>query len=224
MGHKRRDADLVAMMQGLQKGTIKPESLTPRQRKLMVMMIIRENSTITNGKIASLIGVGEAQVSRIRHAAIKCTSFDVDSEVRELVNVVWMKAGEYQRRAIADNDPRTAWSIFKESVELMQRLGFVFEAPKKIALAHFQGQEDFQTSLRRMFDDTGVPTLPAFVEKLRLLSAGGNGNGNGNGSGGGNGKGNGSGRVLDVTALVAGDSKEGEPSGDSLPPGKRAKD
>jgi hypothetical protein len=197
-------------MQRIQKGTLDPTTLRPALRRKMVLMLVKENSTLSNAKIGALVGLSDSQVGRVRRAAIMGTTYDIDTEVRHLVNVVWLKSVEYQRREVAAGNARAAWAIFKESIELLQGLGFVFEAPKKIALAHFQGQGDFQEALRSMFDDTGVPALPEFVARLRQLSAGGNGGGNG--------------RVIDLTALVERDPEEGEPGGDPQPPRKEIKD
>ena len=234
MAHKKTDSDLVAMMQRIQKGTLDPDTLRPALRRKMVLMLIKENSTISNAKIGALVGMSDSQVGRVRRAAIMGTTYDIDTEVRHLVNIVWMKSQEYQRRAVADGDPRAAWSIFKESVEVLQGLGFVFEAPKKIALAHFQGQGDFKSQLRAMFDEAGVPALPEFMARLKLLASGGNGNGNGNGNGtghgaagtgGGNGNELGHGRIIDVpAAVVAGSASRVEEGGHREPAVKKDKD
>lgn len=239
MARKRRDFQSYALLERIHNKTLNPASLDSRQRKLLVLALIREDSTITLAQIARIIGVSESQASRIRHLAIKCTSFDVDSEVRELVNLVWMKSGEYQRRAIRANDPGTAWKVFRESIELLQGLGFVFEAPKKIALAHFDGTADLGAALKKMFSETGVPTMPEFIERLKQMSAGGNGNGNGNkrghetvlalpptgGNGGtepGNGKGNGRGPIGVVLPERGspGDRPDGEKGGPPNPSSK----
>lgn len=210
MATRKLDANLLAIMKGLEAGTISPNVLNPKLRKKIVLLIIREDSTVLNSKIASLIGVSEVQVGRIRRDTIKHTSFDVDTEVRELVNVVWMKAQEYQRRAIREGDPGTAWKIFRESVELLQGLGFVFEAPKMIALAHFKSDANFKTALRGMFDEIGVPTLPDFVARFKLLSASGNGGPGGNG--------NGKGQIIDATVVTAGSDKGSKDGGAPVTP------
>jgi hypothetical protein len=219
MATKKLDANLIKIMKGLEAGTVNPNSLTPRLRKKIVLLIIREDSTVLNSKIATLIGVSEAQVGRIRKAAIRNTTFDVDSEVRELVNVVWLKAQEYQRRAIREGDPGTAWKIFRESIELLQGLGFVFEAPKKIALAHFQSEGDLKNALKGMFDEIGVPTLPDFVARIKLLSGnGGNGKDGGNGNGG-----NGKGHIIDATVIAAVGAAGSKDCSPPVPPKEAAK-
>ena len=180
MGDKKLDAHLVSILKRLETGSIRPESLDYHIRKKLVLFLIREDSTISNVRISQMIGISQAHVGRLRKAVLQMTTWDVDAEVRELVNLVWMKSNEYQRRAVRANDAGTAWKIFRESIELLQGLGFVFEAPKKIALAHFDGTADLGVALKKMFSETGVPTMPEFIERLKQMSAGGNGNGNGN--------------------------------------------
>jgi len=237
MGDKKLDAHLVSILKRLETGSIRPESLDYHLRKKLVLFLLREDSTITNSRISQMIGISQAHVGRIRKAVLRMTTWDVDAEVRELVNLVWMKSNEYQRRAVRSNDAAAAWKIFRESIELLQGLGFVFEAPKKIALAHFDGTADLQSALKRMFSESGVPTLPEFIDRFKQLTAGGNGNGNNHGNktvldvaptGGdaghepGNGKGNGGGPIGVVLPdrRGPGNNPDGEKGGPHDPPPK----
>lgn len=201
MSKKKLDQNLKALVKALDEERISSDTLTPRLRRRIVLFLMRSNSTMMNAHISHIVGVSEAQVVRIKRSCLRSTDWDVDAEMRDLVSLSWMKSNECQRRAIAAGNPVGAWGIFLDCVKLMQSLGYVFEAPKKIALAQFNAS-DFKGELRRLFDEFGVPSLPEFAERLRQIS-----DGNGN-----------AGRVIE-TGLA--DSKPGdEGGGDRQPAGQ----
>jgi hypothetical protein len=175
MGQKKLDRKLLELVKALREKRVSPETLTPRLRRKIVLMLMREDSTIPNRAISELIGVNDGQVCRIKRSCLGSTSWQVDEEMRHLVNLIWMKSSEFQRRCIVEGDARGAWSILRETVETLQSLGYVFEAPKKVALAHLIG-DDMRGELKRFFDEHGVPSLPEFLDQLHALSGNGNGN------------------------------------------------
>ena len=189
MARRKLNQHLGRLIEDLDSGKINPEVLTSRLRQQIVFFIKRIDSTRPNSHIAKIVGWSDAQVGRVFKSGLRKMTPDINGEIQDLVNLTWMKSNEYQRRAIAAGEPRQAWQIYKETVETLQSLGFVFEAPKRVMLANLNvnagpSPAEVEKMFERYFDEHGVVRLAELAAALGNGNNGGNGNGNGHGNGG----------------------------------------
>jgi hypothetical protein len=184
MARRKLNQHLGRLVEDLDSGKVNPEVLSSRLREQIIFFIKRIDSTRPDSHIAKIVGLSNSQVGRIFRSGLRKMTPDVTGEIQDLVNLIWMKSNEYQRREIAAGRAFRAWGIFKETIEKLQSLGFVFEAPKKVMLANINANAgpspvEVEAVFRRYFDEHGSVSL------AELAAALGNGNGNGNGNGGG---------------------------------------
>lgn len=195
MSKKKLDQHLVDVVKGLKEKRIDPSALSPRLRRKIVAMFMEEDSTVTSRNLAELLGVSESQVRRLRRTMVEKSAYDFERDLQSILYSMRMKRDEYQRRALLRGDVSTAWRIEVEFIEKLQDMGVVFKAPKHIIMSGVkEGEEaDSRSALRKLFADSGVPTMPEFVARLKMLTGG---NGGGNGDGGG--------KVIDATVVERG--------------------
>jgi len=158
------------LVEALDKGTIRPDQLTPRLRKMIVLFFMKEQTTIPGRQVAALIGVTEGQVSRIKHRFLRDYYFELEDDVKKIALGLKWKKDELQRKAMHAADYKLVWDIEMDYIEKMQSLGFVYEAPKK----HLVGGIvlDLEKQLKEFVNEFGVPTREGFLSLLRKAAGG----------------------------------------------------
>ncbi len=183
MSKKAQTSRLIKLVVALEKYAenhenpegVSPEALTPRLRRKVVELYLRERSEATNRMIAEIAGVSEWTVSRYKRRLVEQLGWEVDElDVRRVATETKIKATELFTKAVRAKEFATAWRIHKEYVEVMQSLGYVKRAPLQVVTGHF----DLRQMARDYFRDAGAESLnPAeFFDRLRQAAGGNGGN------------------------------------------------
>jgi hypothetical protein len=169
----------LAIIELLQKGRITGEELSARQRRVVVKYFMEEMTDQSNTSIASLIGVTDVHVCRIKRELMKRGMWEIESvDIKMLALGLLKRKVEYQRRAAETQNWSLAWKIECDFIEKMQSLGFVYKEPERL-----QVQKQIDTGITEFMDEYGVPSVGKFFAALRELhevdGEGDNGNGKG---------------------------------------------
>ena len=173
---------ITEIVKALDEGRMKPSSLTPHLRKKIVQLYAYENAGATNRQIADLIGVTEWQVTKIRKRLMQKMSWEFeDIDVREIAADCKVKAHYLQGRAIRAGHYEVAWRIQMDLIETLMRLGLVYRAPERLAVASMDvSKGDVRNALKEFFREHGVPSLQGFLGLLQTaVNNGDKGNGQG---------------------------------------------
>jgi hypothetical protein len=186
MNKNRSASRLLTLIEQLDKGLVKPDTLSPRLRRKIVQFFVEEQSEATNRSVARICGVSDSHVARLKRQLIRSSSWMIDDlDVKEIATELKIRKTELQGRAIKTGDYGLAWRIECEFIDKMAELGYIAKVPDRVLV----GVVDLENRLKEFFNEFGVPTAEAFLRSLRELQSG---------------NGRGDRRVLDVAHQLVG--------------------
>jgi hypothetical protein len=171
-GH-RKNAQLVTLIDALQKKLIDPSALSSRLRTKVVQYYMEEHSEVSCRRVAEIAGCSHTHVVRLRRKLAEIAALELDTiDIKRVAGQFKMRKEELQRRAMSDRDWGTAWKIECDYIEKLQSFGFIILAPHRVLNINI----DLESRLKEFFNEFGVPTTGEFLAKLRELQ-GDNGRG-----------------------------------------------
>lgn len=163
------EAGSLALLQQIRNGDIKPKSLAPSQRRLLVSMLLNEGQS--SSEIAQLLDVSDRTIERDRQALRKEGSLQHDPDlvnevarqlkaqgelsIQRMLKIARGKDAPYSVKVDAYH---RCFEIFCRYIEKLQSLGFLPAAATKV-----------EAKLSRGFDE--IPTIDEInAELLRINS------------------------------------------------------
>lgn len=185
-----RRSDALAIINDLRAKKITTTSLDPHERRVVVCYFMDEESGFSNVDIGKLLGITAMQVGRIKKEMLRKGLWELNDLNTPTIALAFIKRKhEFQRKALSKEDYSLAWKIEVDYTDVLIRMGFALEAPKKLDLSVDDKRRALLPTIEAFFRQNTEQTLDQFArvtglidEKSLPAAEGGNGKGNGHGS------------------------------------------
>jgi len=170
MGKYKQDSKLLDIIESLKNKRISGADLTTRLKRKIVQFFMTEHSELTNRFVASLLACSESLVCKIKHQLVRDMSWEMDRmDIKEIATAHKIKKTELQQRAMRAGDYALAWKIEMDYLDSLRRLGFIFEAPKRLLIS--DDPLALRSELERFFDEFDVRNPAEFARLLHAAAA-----------------------------------------------------